>query len=819
MQPDQAEHLDIFFRIKRNVRKRLSVYPRAKNIVRITFKIFWWTSIIFPVRRYVLHKRHLAKLPHFNPPFHDFALEVPFRYESEAIQSSPSVAVLCHIYYESMTDWIKSYLYNIPFPFDLFITTDTEAKKKYIESRFKDGVPGKVEVRLSANRGRDIAPKLITLKDVYSKYEFVLHLHSKHSPYGYALEGWRDHLFNTLVGSKEIVQNVFEIFHQLPEIGMIAPQHYESVRQAIGWGHNYPNAKKLAQRLHFNIRKDGYLDFPTGSMFWARSKALQPLLKVDLQSEDFPQEKGQTDGTLAHSIERLYFFICEQAGYDWIKIALPQRLSESASRIFGVNRKEQLNDYIQHHLIRLQPSNENVHAPENRLMQYVYLHADPKTLDFEQFKQEVYKHARGIASLIDFDESFYLNQYPEVKSWIAQGKFLSGYIHYHLVGRNKGYIGSNSNLSNTFNLKPSIGIGQFAPLRDVNQPINPDMSMLPKSELPTLLILIFYLQEDLFFAGYRAFFNDFNPVFSLFSRVILSVEHTDFDRPLATQFNNKIEVIPASALASLSFRPTIILAYDHQLFHKARQMWNDLDHTIYYCQEYEAGFFPYGKDYIRAQQAVLQSKNIIVSTGLLLNFFKAHRLIQPSANVWVTNPSIEMFEVQPVKTNKLFFYYRPESFHSRNLAPLIESTVKSFCKINTGYEVYLVGTIATAYSYSEHGNKVFILNKLPLDTYRALISSCDVVVSLIYSAHPGVVAYQAAGSGIPTITNIFENRDAGVLREISSNLVPFDPLRDDLLDLVQHALTLTKGKRSFNVNVYGGSSTRSLQEYIELLME
>ena len=74
-------------------------------------------------------------------------------------------------------------------------------------------------------------------------------------------------------------------------------------------------------------------DFPAGSMFWARSAALKPLFDTDLIT-NFLSEREPHDDTLAHAIEHLYYFICEHAGYTWIRVcrsALPDYAAASTS--------------------------------------------------------------------------------------------------------------------------------------------------------------------------------------------------------------------------------------------------------------------------------------------------------------------------------------------------------------------------------------------------------------------------------------------------------------------------------------------------------
>jgi hypothetical protein len=80
-------------------------------------------------------------------------------------------------------------------------------------------------------------------------------------------------------------------------------------------------AKSLLARAGIGLSKEHLLEFPSGSMFWGRSDALRKLLGLGLQFEDFEEEAGKVDGTLAHAIERSYLFFCEAAGYKWAKVS------------------------------------------------------------------------------------------------------------------------------------------------------------------------------------------------------------------------------------------------------------------------------------------------------------------------------------------------------------------------------------------------------------------------------------------------------------------------------------------------------------------
>ena len=57
-----------------------------------------------------------------------------------------------------------------------------------------------------------------------------------------------------------------------------------------------------------------HIVFPVGNMFWARVDAILPFF-TNIQMSDFPIEKGQVDGTIAHAIERLWVYVAEYNGY------------------------------------------------------------------------------------------------------------------------------------------------------------------------------------------------------------------------------------------------------------------------------------------------------------------------------------------------------------------------------------------------------------------------------------------------------------------------------------------------------------------------
>jgi hypothetical protein len=277
----------------------------------------------------------------------DFALEVPFGFCPEAVDRGP-IAAIIHAFYTDELETTLVRLDRAPVGVDLFISTDTPEKKAIIEQKTSAWRKGAVEIRVFPNRGRDIAPKIVGFCDVYARYEIFLALHNKKSPHGGSpLARWRDYLLDHLIGSPEIIGSVLHLFDR-PEVGVVFPQHLFEIRGILNWGYDYEHARALMRRLGYDIDKNLVLEFPSGSMFWGRTAAMRPLLELGLSFEDFPEESGQVDGTLAHAIERILLMAAETRGFEWLKI-VRRELYPLPRTILSVERPED----VAHHRLRV----------------------------------------------------------------------------------------------------------------------------------------------------------------------------------------------------------------------------------------------------------------------------------------------------------------------------------------------------------------------------------------------------------------------------------------------------------------------------------
>jgi lipopolysaccharide biosynthesis protein len=255
----------------------------------------------------------------------DLALEVPFDVSTDLEALPEKIAVLVHIFYPDIASELEVMLRNIPVQADVFISTDSEDKSRLISKVFEHYSNGSVSLRVFPNVGRDIAPTLVGYAEVFQEYDIFLHIHSKRSPHDTRFAGWRSFLLENLLGSTDVVRSILRLL-MCKEVGVVFSQHFPPVRQWLNWGYDYDDAKALLAKMGVSLSRDFVLEFPSSSFFWARSAAIAPLLDLALSWSDFPEEAGQTDGTLAHAIERSILYCAEGAGFRWVKVGQHKNL-------------------------------------------------------------------------------------------------------------------------------------------------------------------------------------------------------------------------------------------------------------------------------------------------------------------------------------------------------------------------------------------------------------------------------------------------------------------------------------------------------------
>jgi lipopolysaccharide biosynthesis protein/predicted O-methyltransferase YrrM/predicted nuclease with TOPRIM domain len=259
----------------------------------------------------------LRSLSHSNPLSNKKERNNPQQHTSPfvpaQVQKRHDTAVIVHIYYPELFEELWAYLENLTGDFDLFVSipnTVSFADEK-IRRRHANAYIYRCE-----NRGRDIAPFLRIFSYLQPfKYEYMCKVHSKKTEHRIDGGIWRRDIYSKLLGSAETVSKVKAALGQT-HIGIVAAAGHVLPSEYY-WGlgdANKRNVSDLCERLRMNIG-DLRFTFVAGSMFWFKPRALDLLTQLTVRGSDFPVERGQTDGTLAHAFERFLGLLAEQSGF------------------------------------------------------------------------------------------------------------------------------------------------------------------------------------------------------------------------------------------------------------------------------------------------------------------------------------------------------------------------------------------------------------------------------------------------------------------------------------------------------------------------
>lgn len=235
-----------------------------------------------------------------------------------------SIAAVTHVFYEDLIDEVCSYLKNIPDRFSgFFAVREAGMEQTLRQALAKYGVNCETHILVAPNRGRNFGAFLVDFREQLRKHDLCVHIHTKKSlRTGREEYGWRNHLFQGLLGSCELVQTIVGKFASDQQVGMIYPVTWPNMPI---WCHNWLRSShrigEICSKLGIDkIRRRGFIDMPVGSMFWARTNAIAKLLDYSWSYEDFEAEPIGDDGSMAHVIERALTGVCRWHGFDYVEI-------------------------------------------------------------------------------------------------------------------------------------------------------------------------------------------------------------------------------------------------------------------------------------------------------------------------------------------------------------------------------------------------------------------------------------------------------------------------------------------------------------------
>ena len=231
---------------------------------------------------------------------------------------TPQIAIQVHLFFEELADEVLQYVNKIPFQFDCYISTDSWEKKKVIEQTFEGKCKANnVFIDIIENKGRDVAPFLQQMSNVYEKYKYIGHIHTKKSKHTEFGDGWRNFLYWNLLGSDKYIETIFSAFEENEALGMIMPEIYPLIQEFVAWDGAKEGVEEILNKMNLKTELPEVPMFPAGNMFWARTEAIAPILKLGYTTKDFPNEEGQLNLTLAHCIERIWVYLLKAQGFSY----------------------------------------------------------------------------------------------------------------------------------------------------------------------------------------------------------------------------------------------------------------------------------------------------------------------------------------------------------------------------------------------------------------------------------------------------------------------------------------------------------------------
>jgi hypothetical protein len=245
------------------------------------------------------------------------------------------IAVLIYVFHTEV--WNE--LYQLLLPLKEYIKIDIALCKDHDNLKIEQDLKNfnLIQIRYVENRGVDIGPFLLQLKDLdQEQYPYFIKLHSKKSII--KKFEWKYILLNCLIGSKNIFLKNIQTLDKDKKIGAITDR--TTIMKKVG--HNQDHISTLCHLLNLKTKEKAFM---AGSMFISRTKVFKKYLTDDFISGIYPfLETGKvTDahtGTYCHALERIFGKIISNE-----KLLISSIRSEPHIKIYNREHKRQYSIY------------------------------------------------------------------------------------------------------------------------------------------------------------------------------------------------------------------------------------------------------------------------------------------------------------------------------------------------------------------------------------------------------------------------------------------------------------------------------------------
>jgi len=413
-----------------------------------------------------------------------------------------------------------------------------------------------------------------------------------------------------------------------------------------------------------------------------------------------------------------------------------------------------------------------------------------------------------------FDEEFYLAKYPDVAAAVAAGKCSSGLDHYMNYGWREWRETAPARADARKN-GDAFAQTEFAALTAIERRTRP-LKFRIKADMPGVAnVIIPALDPDLFFGGYIAFLNFLMRLagrgYTIRFIVMEQGEYSQADFALFCHDARWNGAFSTATMVNAS-RRDVVLDIGRQDEFFSYSCWTTLDaapmaaacgrKVVFFIQEYEPTFHAYDSFNFIANSAYEVPHIAIFNSTALKEYFEKHRIGVYSRE----NPECLVFEHAIVTSPRggsrrdarpaLLFYARPEAHAARNLFAVGILALRECARRGVITPRWSLTGIGSTTHYTVNiGRRIQLkgLPKAPLHQYQQMIRNYSLGLSLMAAPHPGVVHFEWAASGLPTVVNRTPERSDAFFAAYSRNLIPADASVSGIADAIERTVKVDRG--------------------------